>query len=78
MALFANSTIGLGKENVKGLNLVPKPPTKIKAFIDFKKYFYKIYCFGICNFFEIFKSYKTFFFLIFKIIIKNYLFFIIY
>ncbi len=33
--MFANSTIDLGHENVNGLNLVPKPPTKINAFILF-------------------------------------------
>ena len=31
--LFANSTKGLGFESVRGLSLVPYPPTKIKAFI---------------------------------------------
>lgn len=33
MGLLANSTKGLGHENVNGLNLVPYPPTKINAFI---------------------------------------------
>lgn len=33
MGLFPNSTSGLGRERVSGLNRVPKPPTRIKAFI---------------------------------------------
>ena len=33
MGLLPNSTRGLGLERVSGLNLVPKPPTKISAFI---------------------------------------------
>lgn len=38
MGLFANSTKGLGHENVNGLNLVPYPPTKINAFIFINNY----------------------------------------
>ena len=33
MGLFAKSTRGLGKLRVRGLRRVPKPPTKIKAFM---------------------------------------------
>jgi len=33
MGLLAKSTRGLGKLRVNGLNLVPNPPTRIKAFI---------------------------------------------
>ena len=33
MGLFPNSTSGLGRERVSGRNLVPKPPTRIRAFI---------------------------------------------
>ena len=33
MGLFINSTRGLAFVNVSGLNLVPKPPTKSKAFL---------------------------------------------
>lgn len=33
MGLLPNSTSGLGRERVSGLNRVPKPPTRIKAFI---------------------------------------------
>lgn len=36
--MLANSTKGLGHENVNGLNLVPYPPTKINAFIIFNIY----------------------------------------
>mmetsp|Transcript_10744 Transcript_10744/g.20269 ORF Transcript_10744/g.20269 Transcript_10744/m.20269 type:complete len:201 (-) Transcript_10744:190-792(-) len=34
IGLFAKSTRGLGTDNVSGLSLVPKPPTKINAFIS--------------------------------------------
>lgn len=31
--MLPNSTSGLGRERVSGLNRVPNPPTRIKAFI---------------------------------------------
>ena len=33
IGLFAKSTMGFGTVSVKGLSLVPKPPTNIKAFM---------------------------------------------
>ena len=33
IGLFPNSTSGFGRLSVKGRNLVPKPPTNIRAFI---------------------------------------------
>lgn len=47
-----NSTKGLGHENVNGLSLVPKPPTKINAFIKKLKIFFYIietFCSFILN-----------------------------
>ena len=34
IGLFPKSTIGFGTLRVKGRSLVPKPPTKIRAFIN--------------------------------------------
>lgn len=33
MALFAKGTIGFGSDSVNGRRRVPKPPTRIRAFI---------------------------------------------
>jgi hypothetical protein len=43
MGLLAKSTSGFGTEKVRGLSLVPNPPTRINAFIlNFKLLNFKI------------------------------------